>query len=76
LSGLPPSEIREKARKVLESMRGIYAIWSLDITEVRRKDSNFVIVGKFSEGLFAGPQRPFAITIDKDGNVIEAKIES
>jgi hypothetical protein len=74
LSGFPPAEIREKARKVLESMRGLYKIWNLDITGVKKKDSNFVIVGNYTEEMFSRSRVYFEITIDKDGNVLEARL--
>jgi len=73
LSGLPPKQLREKVRTVLETMHGSYNVWSLDITEVRKSDSNFVVVGNFREG-FLGPTVSYEITMDENGNVIEAKI--
>ena len=73
MSGIPPPQLREKVRNVLESMRGVYSIWSLEITEVRRRDSNFVAVGKYRQGML-GAMIPFTVTIDENGNVIEAKI--
>ena len=74
MSGIPPPQLREKVRKVLESMRGTMNVYSLDITEVRRRDSNFVVIGKFYESFILVTWIPFTITIDKEGNVIEAKI--
>ena len=74
MSGISPSQIRQKTRAVLESMRGAYNVWRLDITEVRKRDSNFVIVGKFSETILATEWIPFTITIDEDGNVIAARL--
>jgi len=41
--------------------------------EVRKSDSNFVVVGNFQEG-FLGPTVSYEITMDENGNVIEAKI--
>lgn len=68
------SEIRGKVRRILEGMRGTWGIWDLDIKEVVRRDGNFVVTGSFTEGFLSVNWISFTITIDQDGNIIEAKI--
>ena len=62
-------------RRILEDMHGGYAVWNLDITEVRRRDNNVVVVGTFSERMFGEKNRSFTVTIDPNGNIIEARIQ-
>lgn len=54
-------------------MRGSWNVWSLDVTEVHRRDSNIVVTGRYTEGFLAENWIPFTITMDEQGNVIEAK---
>ena len=75
MSGIETRDLREKVTKILNDMHGVYRVWSLDITEVRRIDSNFVVVGTFSETMFGQNNRSFTITINPDGNIVEAKIQ-
>ena len=75
MSGLPPPQLREKVRKVLESMTGYYNLWNLEILKVKNINGGFVIDGKFQKSTFPPSWVTYTITIDQEGNVIEAKIE-
>ena len=68
------SDIRNKVREILESMHGTWNVWQIVIDSMKKEGESSRIEGKFSQSWGGKVNCPFTVVLDKNNNVIEARI--